>query len=96
MVQCKHPAFQDEREVRFGMLNGLNNAEKLNKLQVFTNANKPFIKLDFNPKSVKKIVLGPGELTEEYVDKLKYLVASSIDYNHVEISRSRIPVIIYK
>ena len=54
--------------------------------------NKLFIKLPFNEKAVKRIVIGPSKEQEVIKNRIiLFLENKSSDYSHVEVVKSKIP-----
>ena len=94
-ARCKHPAFIDEREIRLAILNGLPNIKSI----LSTHAKpcgKIYIKFPFEPKAVKKIVIGPSKDQCMIYQQIKHCLDSIAAYSHVEIAKSNIPVVIHQ
>lgn len=94
-ARCKHPAFIDEREIRLAILNSVPTINGTFPIHV-QPCNKIYIKFPFEPKAVKKIVIGPSKDQCMIYQQIKHCLDSIAAYSHVEIAESKIPIVMHQ
>ena len=97
ILAFKHPAFTEEKEIRFACLNRLEKKPKgyYNKSPYsieFENS-IPRLKIDFFPKAIKKIIIGPNSDQDKMKTLIRYQLEKSNFENmyDIEIIKSSIP-----
>lgn len=96
MCILKHPAFEEENEIRFVCLNRLEKHtggyHNESPYQICAEDQKPRLKIDFNPAAIKKIIIGPQKNQDQMQIYLKYFL-ENMGYLDVDVTKSEIPFI---
>ncbi len=94
MTTIKHQGFQEEKELRFACLNRIEKPEGgyhfESPYKSSIEGGIPRLMIDFLPKTIKKIIIGPQERQDQKEILIRYLLESH-QYENVEIVRSTIP-----
>lgn len=87
----KHPGFHEEKEVRLVILNSLIERNDISFPVKQNCLGKDYIAIPFDPKAIKKIVIGPNKAQKYMMDQISKILQSMDEYKHVEVACSTIP-----
>ncbi len=94
ITTIKHPGFNEEKEVRFACLNrverpgGGYHLESPYKVVMKNNA--PRLEIDFQPETIKRIIIGPQPNQDQKELAVRYYLESN-GYEGVDVVKSSIP-----